>query len=243
MVMGLGCDTMATFTTRILESKKERTIATLLLALGIPCSAQLGVVLGMMSAISMGMLLIVLITVLMQLLIVGYFASKFLKGEPSPLLTEIPPLRLPKMKNIYFKTYFRVKWFMQEAVPLFVLGTLVLFLLEKLALLSAIECFASPVITGLLQLPPASVQAFIVGFLRRDYGAAGLFHLAQTGLMNNIQITVGITVMILFVPCLANFFVIIKERGLRTAILISSFIVVYAILIGGMLNLILRLII
>src|SRR3989337_347226 len=51
MILGLGCDTMATLTTRILETRKERVIVTLLLALGIPCSAQLGVILGMLSDI------------------------------------------------------------------------------------------------------------------------------------------------------------------------------------------------
>jgi ferrous iron transport protein B len=240
MVLGLGCDTMATFTTRILETPKERTIVTLLLALGIPCSAQLGVALGLMSAVSPGLLLVVVFTVALQLLIVGYGASKFIKGQPTPLLTEIPPLRIPKLKNIVFKTYFRVKWFMKEAVPLFVLGTFILFLLDRFKFLSWIEQITSPIITGLLQLPREATEAFIIGFLRRDYGAAGLYRLANEGLMDAIQVTVGITVMVLFVPCLANFFVIIKERGLKTALVISGFIIFYAVLVGAGLNVILR---
>ena len=240
IVLGLGCDTMATFTTRILETKKERTIATLLLALCIPCSAQLGVILGMMSGISFGLLLVVIITVALQLIIVGYGASKLLPGKSSPLLAEVPPLRLPLLKNILLKTYFRVRLFMKEAVPLFILGTFILFLLDKLHFLQTLERFTAPIITGILQLPRQATEAFIVGFLRRDYGAAGLFRLADKGLLDHIQITVGITVMVLFVPCLANFFVIIKERGLKTALLISGFIVGYAVLVGGVLNQILR---
>ena len=51
MVLGLGCDTMATLTTRILPTKKERLLATLLLALGVPCSAQLGVILAMLAVV------------------------------------------------------------------------------------------------------------------------------------------------------------------------------------------------
>jgi len=240
MVLGLGCDTMATFTTRILETKKERTIATLLLALGIPCSAQLGVILGMMSGISFGLLMVVVVTVFLQLVIVGYGASKLIRGKPSPLISEVPPLRLPVWKNIILKTYFRVRLFMKEAVPLFILGTLILFLLDKLKFLQVIENFTAPVITGLLQLPREATEAFIIGFLRRDYGAAGLFFLAEKGIMDHIQITVGVTVMVLFVPCLANFFVIIKERGMKTAALLSGFIIVYAVVIGGILNRILR---
>ncbi len=242
LVLGLGCDTMATFTTRILETKKERTIATLLLALGIPCSAQLGVVLGMMASISFWLLLVVVLTVISQLWVVGYAASKLIRGKTAALIAEVPPIRIPKLKNILIKTYFRVKWFMREAVPLFILGTFILFLLDKLKLLSGLEKAASPVITGILNLPQQATQAFIIGFLRRDYGAAGLFKLAEKGLLDNIQITVGIAVMVLFIPCLANFFVIIKERGFKTAMVMSAFIIVYAVLVGGVLNQILRLV-
>ena len=240
MVLGLGCDTMATFTTRILETRKERRIATLLLALGIPCSAQLGVVLGMMSEISFILLLVVLFTVAVQLFIVGYGASKILPGKTPPLIVEVPPLRIPKYKNILFKTFFRVRLFMREAVPLFILGTLVLFLLDRMHTLQILERAAAPVISGMLSLPEEATQAFIVGFLRRDYGAAGLFRLADQGIINHIQITVGITVMVLFVPCLANYFVMIKERGLGTATLMSVFIIIYSILVGSLLNIILR---
>ena len=180
-------------------------------------------------------------TVALQLLIVGYGASKLIKGKSSPLIAEVPPLRIPRLKNIVFKTYFRVKLFLKEAVPLFIIGTLALFLLDRMHLLTALERFSAPVITGMLELPVESTEAFIIGFLRRDYGAAGLFHLVDKGLMDHIQITVGITVMVLFVPCLANFLVIIKERGLKAAAIMSTFIVVYAMIIGAVLNKILRL--
>ncbi len=240
MVLGLGCDTMATFATRILDTRKERIIATLLLALGIPCSAQLGVVLGMVGGLSGRVLLIIIITVLLQLIIVGYLASKIIPGRSSYFMIELPPMRIPKLSNILNKTYFRVKWFMKEAVPLFIIGTFILFLLDKSGLLVKIEHLASPVVTGVLGLPARATEAFIVGFLRRDYGAAGLFLLAEKGVLDLIQITVAISVMILFVPCIANFFVIIKEQGIKRAILMASFIMFYAILVGGALNIILR---
>ena len=240
MVLGLGCDTMATFTTRILDTRKERIIATLLLALGIPCSAQLGVVIGMVGGLSGRVLLIVIITVLLQLIIVGYLASKIIPGKSSYFMIELPPMRIPKLSNILNKTYFRVKWFMREAVPLFIIGTFILFLLDKLDLLVKIEHLVSPVVTGILGLPASATEPFIVGFLRRDYGAAGLFQLAEGGKLDLIQITVSVSVMILFVPCIANFFVIIKEQGAKRAALITSFILFYAILVGGVLNIILR---
>jgi ferrous iron transport protein B len=240
MVLGLGCDTMATLTVRILETRKERIIATLLLALGIPCSAQLGVVLGMMGSISEKALIIIIITVLLQLIIVGYLASKVIPGRSSDFLMELPPIRIPKFSNILRKTYFRVKWFLKEAVPLFIIGTFSLFVLDKIGALKIIERAANPVVTGLLGLPDKATWAFIVGFLRRDYGAAGLFHLQKNNELDLIQITVGVAVMILFVPCLANFLVIIKEQGLKRATMIVSFIFAYAVFIGWVLNLLLH---
>ncbi|MGQ9814885.1 MAG: nucleoside recognition domain-containing protein [Candidatus Roseilinea sp.] len=42
MVLGLGCVTMATMTTRILDNRRDRVLVTLLLLLAAPCSAQLG---------------------------------------------------------------------------------------------------------------------------------------------------------------------------------------------------------
>ncbi len=240
MVLGLGCATMATLTTRILNTKRERIIATLLLALGVPCSAQLGVIMGLLGGISLKALVIVAVTVMMQLLIVGYLAAQVLPGKSSEFLIEIPPMRIPKMSNILMKTYYRVKWFLKEAVPLFMLGTFLLFVLQRLGAITWIERGMAPVVQGLLDLPGKSAEAFILGFLRRDYGAAGLFRMAEKGELDLIQLTVSTTVMVLFVPCLANYLVMIKEHGKQKALYMVSFIVVYAVLAGGALNLVLR---
>ncbi|MBI4379451.1 MAG: ferrous iron transport protein B [Nitrospinae bacterium] len=240
MVLGLGCDTMATFTVRILETRKERIIATMLLALGIPCSAQLGVVMGMLGGISERALIVVICTVLIQLIIVGYLSSKIIPGRSSDFFMELPPIRIPKLSNILRKTYYRVKWFLKEAVPLFIIGTFILFASDKVGLLRFIERVTSPVVTGILGLPDKATWAFIVGFLRRDYGAAGLFYLQKNNQLDLIQTTIGVAVMILFVPCLANFLVIIKEQGWKWATIIVSFIFSYAVFVGWILNLLLH---
>ncbi len=240
MVLGLGCDTMATMTTRILETPKERVIVTLLLALAVPCSAQLGVILGMLGAVSATAALIWGGTVLLTIFLVGYLASKVLPGDPSDFILEIPPMRMPQISNILLKTMVRVEWYFKEAVPLFILGTLVLFALDYVHALKVLERAASPVIVGFLNLPVESTQAFIIGFLRRDYGAAGLFALQKKGLMDPTQVVVSLVTMTLFVPCIANFFMMIKERGAKTALWITLFIFPFAILVGGVLNFIIR---
>lgn len=240
MVLGLGCGTMAVMTSRILETKRDRIIITFLLALAIPCSAQLGVILGMLSSLSLKATVIWIFSILIVLFISGFLASKIVSGERTEFFLEIPPIRMPNLMNIAVKTLGRVEWYLKEAVPLFVLGTLILFILHKLNLLVFLENAASPVIVNILGLPAKTSEAFILGFLRRDYGAAGLFTMSQQGFLTPVQSVVSLVTITLFVPCLANFFMIIKERGLTTALWIVGIVFPTAFLFGGLLNWILR---
>lgn len=245
MVLGLGCDTMATMTTRILNTPKERLIATLLLALGIPCSAQLGVILGMAAGFSAQATLTVLLIVASQLVLVGYLSAKLIRGERGDFIFEIPPIRVPLLRNVALKTWYRMKWFLGEVVPLFLYATFALFILDqvKIGNRSGIEWMEDglrPVVVGLLHLPVETAQAFVMGFLRRDYGAAGLFDLARQGRLTAQQAVVSLTVITLFVPCLANFLVIIKEQGWKRALAIVGFITPFALAVGGVVSWVLR---
>jgi len=240
MILGLGCDTMATLTTRILETEKERILVTLLLALGVPCSAQLGVILGLVAGLSFFATCIWIGTLLSVMLLVGYLAAKIIPGEPSDFVLELPPIRVPQLSNILVKTIARVQWYLKEAVPLFILGTFILFISHKIGALAYIQRLTDPIVVNFLGLPSRAAEAFVIGFLRRDYGAAGLFMLAKEGLLDPIQIVVSLTVMTLFVPCIANFFMMMKERGMRTALYMVAFIFPFAFGVGGVMNWILR---
>jgi ferrous iron transport protein B len=240
MVLGLGCDTMATLTTRILPSRKERVLVTLLLALGVPCSAQLGVILAMLGAMAPAGVFIWGGVVAGTLLAVGWAASRLVPGRSSDFLLEVPPLRLPSLGNILIKTAARTEWYLKEAVPLFILGTLLLFTLDAVGALPMLERAAQPLVVGLLGLPPKATDAFLVGFLRRDYGAAGLFALQQRGLLDGVQSLVSLVVITLFVPCVANFFMMVKERGVAAALAMVAFIVPFAFGVGAVLNAVLH---
>ncbi len=120
------------------------------------------------------------------------------------------------------------------------LGTFALFVLDKIAVLGFIEHIASPVVVGVLDLPEKTTQAFLIGFFRRDYGAAGLFAMASAGLLTPVQTVVSLVTITLFVPCLAHFFMMIKERGMKQALLMMAIIVPLAVAAGGALNLLLR---
>jgi ferrous iron transport protein B len=187
MVLGLGCDTMATMTTRILATPKERLIAILLLALGVPCSAQLATIMGILGGISFAALATLFAVVLVQMVLVGFLASLVLTGDRSDFIMELPPMRLPRFGNLMTKTLLRVRWYLGEAVPLFLVGTVLLFVLDRVGGLAWIAGAARPVVSGLLGLPPKAAEVFVMGFLRRDYGAAGLFLMARNGSLSHVR--------------------------------------------------------
>ncbi len=240
LVLGLGCDTMATLTARILETRKERLIVTLLLALGIPCSAQLGVILGMLGGVGLLATVIWFGIVVGVIVLVGYLAAKVLPGESSDFIMEIPPIRLPQLGNLMVKTMARIEWYLREAVPLFVVGTVLLFVADRTGALGFIERVSEPLIVRVLDLPPKTAGVFLIGFLRRDYGAAGLYRMAQAGMLTHVQVLVSLVTMTLFIPCLANFLVIIKEHGMKVAIAMALFIFPFAIFVGAVVNFAIR---
>ncbi len=234
MVLGFGCDTMATVVTRTLESTRERVIATLLLALAIPCSAQMGVILGLLSGVP-GSLLVWMVSMVGVFLLVGLLAAQVVPGERPMFYMEIPPMRLPQFQNVMIKTLTRMQWYFMEIFPLFMIASVLLWA-GKLsgALQWLVEAF-NPVMQ-VLGLPNEASAAFIFGFFRRDFGAAGLYDLQTQGLLDPVQLTVAAVTLTLFVPCVAQFLVMQKERGWRTALAIFFIVTGMAFAVGWSLN-------
>ncbi|RJX23463.1 MAG: ferrous iron transport protein B [Dethiobacter sp.] len=231
IILGLGCVTMATITTRILGSSRERIIATALLGIAIPCSAQLGVIFGMVSPLGLGYLTLYLAVIALVFIGLGVVMEKFIPGRSTDLLMDLPHMRLPRLKNVFKKTYNRTIHFLKEALPLFALGALLISLLNISGSLLAIQKFLSPLVNGWMKLPEAASTAFIMGIVRRDFGAAGLYSLQ----MSPGQTLVSLVAITLFVPCIASILIIFKERGLKDGLLIwiGSFMI--AFLSGGIL--------
>jgi ferrous iron transport protein B len=232
---------MATLTTRILESSKERMIVIILLALGVPCSAQLGVIMVMLGGLPLWATAVWLGTILGTLFLVGWLSSLILPGESADFILELPPLRMPRLGNILHKTFGRIEWYLKEAAPLFLLGTVILFVADRTGILGWVEALAAPVIQSLLSLPARTAEVFIIGFLRRDFGAAGLMEMNSAGELDTVQVIVALVTITLFIPCIANLLMIVKERGWRIAALVSGFIFPFALLVGTVLNFTLRL--
>lgn len=237
MVLGFGCDTMATMVTRTLETVRERVLVTLLLALAIPCSAQLGVILGLLSGVP-GALLIWTLCIVMVFLLVGFISARVLPGERPMFYMELPPLRLPQFHNVLVKTMTRMQWYFLEIFPLFIIASLLLWAGKMTGAMDGLVRGITPVM-NLLGLPAEASAAFIFGFFRRDFGAAGLYDLQEAGLLSPVQLTVAAVTMTLFVPCIAQFLMMKKERGWKVSVGIFLLVTLLAFSAGWLLNIVL----
>lgn len=237
LTLGLGCGTMAVMVTRTLESRRERILATFLLSLTIPCSAQLGLVFAILSDNSR-FVLIWAVFVGLIFIIAGWIASKLMPGNRSAFYMEVPPLRMPIWSNIITKAYTRMAWYFIEILPVFIITSLFLWLADRSGILTKIIIVAEPAMT-MLGLPKEAAQAFLLGFFRRDYGAAGLYDMCNAGLLSNIQLLVSAVTLTLFVPCVAQLVVMVKERGIFISIFMILLIIVISFTAGLVLNLLL----
>lgn len=230
LVLGFGCVTMAIITTRMLASARERRIATFLLALTVPCSAQLAFVAAILGTLGAGYLLLYGLLILCILLGVGTVLGRFMSGHTVPLLLDLPTMRLPRPGNVLLKTWVRTSGFIKEAFPIFLGGALTLSLLRVTGMMERIERAMEPLTTGWLLLPGETAYAFIMGFIRRDFGTAGIMSIP----MEPLQMFVALVTLTLFVPCIATTLIIFKERGWREGAAIWLSILMLAFLFGGL---------
>ncbi|MCU0453524.1 MAG: ferrous iron transport protein B [Bacteroidetes bacterium] len=232
LILGFGCVTMATITTRLLETTREKRIATAILQFAIPCSAQLAVVAALLTGAGFEAMLIYTATIFGVFVAIGTVLHRVLPGETSPLLIDLPPMRMPRPDNIIRKTAFRSYYFMKEATPWFFAGALAVGILQVTGLLSVWQDILAPFTTGWLQLPREAATAFVMGMVRRDFGAAGLYDLSLTP----DQIVVALVTITLFVPCIASLMVMLKERGTKEATIVWLATWVGAFVVGGLLS-------
>jgi len=235
MVLALGCGATGTLVTRTLQTERERAIATLLMALAIPCAGQLGVVFGVL-AIYPNALWLWALVILFNYVMVGSVASKRMPGDKPTFYMELPPLRVPRSLNVIKKTYARLIWYMKEVLPLFILVSSMLWLLMLTGILDIIIALIAPVVNA-IGLPVEASRVFILGFIRKDFGVAGLYDMQ--GALTGVQLLVAAIVLTLFMPCIVQFMVMVRERGVKLALLIAVFIITFAFTIGFIVNMIL----
>jgi ferrous iron transport protein B len=234
LILGLGCVTMATITTRLLSSKREKIIATALLGIAIPCSAQLGVVSGTLAKTGGIFAWTVYGAVVGGILaLTGLLLNMVLPGKSGALLIDLPPMRWPRADNVLKKTWKKSWNFLKEATIPFVYAAVAVTIAQVTGLLDAFIRVLQPVTVNLLTLPndPRIATTFILGIVRRDFGAFGLTDVAMTP----VQAVIAMIVITLFVPCIATVGVMMKERGPKIALTIWIGSWLCAFMIGGLL--------
>jgi ferrous iron transport protein B len=214
LVLGLGCVTMAMVTTRLMTNKREQLIMMILLAIAVPCSAQLALIQGLL--VKMGGLngwLIWVGVILSVLCLCGFLANKLLPGIPTPLIMDLPPLRIPRLNNLILKANQKSWFFLKESGIAFFWASAAITIFQVTGILHLIIEGLKPLISGILHLPKEVALSFLLGMVRRDFGAFGLLDLP----LNNIQIVTACVTLTLFVPCIATLGVMIRERNAKTA--------------------------
>ena len=236
MMLGLGCNVPGALASRVLETRKERFIASTLLAICVPCMAQIAMVAGLLGRYGAAGLVPVFGTLFVLWIVLGVLMKRFTAGDTPEILVDIPPYRMPYWKSLLKKLWMRVRWFIKEAVPYVLLGVLIVNLLYTLGVIGLLSKVFRPVMTTVLGLPAEAVGALLVGFLRKDI-AVGM--LAPLGLSLR-QLIVASVVLTVYFPCVATFVVMFRELGLKDMLKSACIMVVVAFSVGGLLNYVLR---
>ncbi|MEW6221910.1 MAG: ferrous iron transport protein B [Candidatus Hadarchaeota archaeon] len=235
---GFGCNVPAIMATRTLTTRRERLLANTLITM-IPCSARtaiilgtVGVFLGLKYAAAMYAIILALI------FIVGWLLNRWLKGKVSGMIMEMPPLRRPVLKPVLQKTWMRMKHFIYVAIPLLLLGGLVIGALQVSGAMDSLVAPFSPLTVGWLGLPAVAIIPLIYGFIRKEGALVLLVAVAGTSQLNAfmspLQLFVFALVAALYVPCIATVAVLAKELGKKDAALISVGTFLLALLVGGL---------
>jgi ferrous iron transport protein B len=234
-LLGLGCNVPAILSTRILESKRERFIASTLISIAVPCAALQAMIFGLVGARGLQYVAMVYGTLFIVWILLGLILHRVVKGFSPELLIEIPPYRLPPWRMVFRKLWLRTYGFLAEAIPIILGAILVVNVLYILGVFNAIANFTAPVVTGLLGLPREAVTALVIGFLRKDVALGMLAPLALT----SGQLVVGSVVLAMLFPCIATFVVMFRELGPVDMLKAVGVMIVAALATGAILNLIL----
>jgi ferrous iron transport protein B len=231
-ILGIGCNVPGILATRILESRRERFIACTLISIGVPCAALHAMIFGLVGERGVAFVLIVYGTLFLVWISLGLFLNALVRGFAPELFIEIPPYRRPLPTVVLKKLWMRMKGFLKEAVPIVLLGVLLVNLLHVAGLFNTVARVCAPVVSRLLGLPQDAVVALVIGFLRKDVAVGMLVPLNLT----DKQMVVGSVVLAMFFPCIATFVVMMRELGWRDMLKSVAVMVCFSVLVGTTLN-------
>ena len=227
--LGLGCNVPGVLSSRALETRKQRFISATLTAISVPCMAQTAMIFGILGPYGMRYIAMVYATLFAVFIIAGLLLNKFVKGESPEIFLDIPPYRRPSMKAIAKKTWMRIRWFLEDAIPWLFLGVLLVNILYAIGFLQWLGNVFSPITSGWLGLPDESTTALLIGFLRKDLAVGMLLPLG----MKPLQLVIATTILAIYFPCIATFAVMLKELGIKDLMKSVAIMIATALIVGG----------
>ena len=237
LLVGFGCNVPACVGCRILETNRDRLIAVVLSTL-VPCSARTVVILGLVGAfVGVEWAVSLYIFDFLLIFLIGRLLNKILPGTSVGIIMEMPPYRTPSAKVVMKQAWVRFKPFLITAIPLIILGSLIVEAMRLTDVLTMISDFLSPVTVVWLGLPAFTGFLFIFGVLRKEAALVLLTIVAGTSdissVMSPLQMIVFALVIMIYVPCVATIAAMVKETGWKHALEITIFEICLAVLIGG----------
>lgn len=233
--LGMGCNVPGALATRTLETRKQRFISATLMAISVPCMAQISMIFGILGPKGSIYIALVFLSLATVYVIIGLILKRMVKGESPEIFLEIPPYRRPSMVTIFKKTWMRLGWFISEAIPWLFFGVLLINILYALGFIGWLGGIFAPVMEGWLALPREATASLLVGFLRKDLAIGMLLPLDMTAL----QLVIATTLLTLYFPCVATFAVLIKELGIKDMVMATGIMILTALIVGGILRLLL----
>ncbi len=234
LVLGCGCKVPGVLSLRVLESPRERFLGLALVLMAAPCLPQSAMIVSLLAPFGVHYVLLVFGILALVAIANSVILNRMLKGEAPEIVMEIPSYQLPHAGTMARKLWLRVRAFLMEATPLIVLGVLAVNILDMAGAMAALEGLARPLVTWLLGLPEEAVSVVLFGFLRKDISIALLFPLHLTA----GQAVTASLFLVLYLPCLATFFVAWREAGWRTALRVMAISFAWATLVGWLVKVI-----
>ena len=236
LILGYGCNVPAIYTTRILETRRERLLAALAITFA-PCSARTIVILGLVAVfVSIKWALMLYVIDLLVIFVVGRIAFKALPGETTGLIMEMHSFRVPSLQVVAKQTWIRTKSIIYIVFPIYIIGSALVQGLYSSGILTSINSFMYPLTVTWLGLPAIAGILLIFGTVRKEYILlllVALYGANLSSVLTPIQFIVLALIGMLYIPCISTIAILAKEFGWKSAAVISLANFTTAVLFGG----------
>ncbi|MCL2436484.1 MAG: hypothetical protein FWD00_00435 [Clostridiales bacterium] len=238
MLMGLGCVTVALASLDTVKNKREKFIASALLCILVPCSAQVAIIIALAFLIGPAYFLFYVFVIASTFLVLSVTLNALTPKEyQSPCCFHEHPLKLPEFGKALKRAVISGISFLKETALPFMAGSVVVSILKFLNVFAVFSAWLSPFTEGFLRLPREAANLFILSILKRDLGAAGFLAVIQSGAFSSGELVVSLIIMTLFVPCFASVVILLKQEKLPTAISIWAGSFVISMIVGKLASL------